>query len=318
MSRRARLRLRLCPTAIVAIVAILAVARAAAGVEGPQVDVALDPPVLTVGDPVEATLEIVVAGDGSDVLFPDWSKGWGDAEVLDAGEVERTPIGEGARLRQRLRLTAFKPGKVALPPVAIRLDRDGSSRVSTPAGLELEVRSVLPEDEAEVAPMPPEPPRPLALPTAAYWTMGALVAAIVAAALVARRRARGAKPVRALSPFEELVGALGALGDAAPEPGYERLSNALRRYLGRALDFPAVESSTREIERALAARRLDPALVQRAARLLRESDLVKFGRRAAARELLAQRAADARGIGEAVELHLRPAVTTEQGGEAAA
>lgn len=287
------------------------------GAEEAPVSVTLDPPTLTVGDPVEATLEVVVAGDGSEVRFPDWSKGWGEAEVLDAGEVERTVVGDGVRLRQRLRLTAFEPGKIALPPVAVRIGSGGET-ATTPAGLELEVRSVLPPDEAEAEPLPPEPPRRYPAPEAALWTIGALVAAIAAAAWLARRRARATAPQPEAAPLEELFAALARLPAEAPEPAHGHLSAVLRRYLGRALDFHAVESSTREVERALAARHLDPSLIHRTARLLRESDLVKFGRRPASAQQLTARISEAREIGEAVESHLRPAPAEAVGSEAAA
>lgn len=287
------------------------------GAEEAPVSVTLDPPALTVGDPVEATLEVVVAGDGSEVRFPDWSKGWGEAEVLDAGEVERTVVGDGVRLRQRLRLTAFEPGKIALPPVAVRIGSGGET-ATTPAALELEVRSVLPPDEAEAQPLPPEPPRRYPAPEAALWTIGALVAAIAAALWLARRRARATAPQPEAAPLEELLASLARLPAEAPEAGHGHLSAVLRRYLGRALDFHAVESSTREVERALAARHLDPSLIHRTARLLRESDLVKFGRRPASAEQLTARISEAREIGEAVENHLRPAPAEAVGSEAAA
>lgn len=298
------------------LVAALGTSPLLAGEEAP-VSVTLDPPALTVGDPVEATLEVVVAGDGSEVRFPDWSKGWGEAEVLDASEVERTVVGDGVRLRQRLRLTAFEPGKIALPPVAVRIGSGGET-ATTPAGLELEVRSVLPPDEGEVAPLPPEPPRRYPAPEAALWTIGALVAAIAAALWLARRRARATAPRPEAAPLEELLAALASLPAEAPEPGLGHLSAVLRRYLGRTLDFHAVESSTREVERALAARHLDPSLIHRTARLLRGSDLVKFGRRPASAEQLTARISEAREIGEAVESHLRPAPAEAVGSEAAA
>lgn len=301
------------PTRACLLLAALATSPLLAAEETP-VTVSLDPPALTVGDPVEATLEVVVAGEGSAVRFPDWSRGWGEAEVLDAGDIERTVVGAGVRLRQRLRLTAFKPGRIALPPVAVKIGPGGES-ATTPEGLELEVRSVLPPDEAEAEPLPPEPPRRYPAPEAALWTIAAMVAAIAAALWFARRRARATAPQPAAAPLEELLAALATLPSEAPEPGHGHLSAILRRYLGRALDFHAVESSTREVERALAARHLDPTLIHRAARLLRESDLVKFGRRPATAEQLTARISDAREIGQAVEHHLRPepadAVATE-------
>ncbi len=119
---------------------------------------------------------------------------------------------------------------------------------------------MLPGEAAQATPMPPEPPRPLPRPSAALWTIGALALAIAAAAWFARRAGAGvaaSSSTPALAPFPELEAALSALAGEAPAPGHARLSAALRRYLGRALGFPAVESTTREIERQLAARRLD-------------------------------------------------------------
>lgn len=300
-----------------ALLLLVRFAAPAEGAEAPAVSVTLEPPAITVGDPVEATLELVVDGDGSDVRFPDWSKGWGAAEVLEAGAPESTPVGGGARVRQRLRLTAFQPGEIELPAVTVRLGEDEAT-AATPQDLKLEVRSVLPPDDAEAAPLPAEPPRRYPLPAAAIWTIAALAAAIAAALWLARRRAKSGTPTAAAPPLPELLAALAALREASPEPGHARLSAALRHYLGRALEFPAVESSTREVERALTARHLEPSLVHRTARLLRDSDLVKFGRRPATAEQLADRVVEARDLGEAVERHLHPEPEQAEAKEAAA
>lgn len=298
--------------AALALAALLLAPPGAAPAQAPAaVAVTLDPPALTVGDPVAATLELVVEGDGADALFPDWTNGWGEAEVLEAGPVERTPVGGGTRLRQRIRITAFRPGEIALPPVEVLRGASGPAIAATPATLALEVRSVLPADESEIAPLPPEPPRPLDLPRAVFWAIGGMLAAILAAALLARRRRLADAAAPAVPPHAELLAALDALAGAEPEAGHRALSHALRRYLGRALAFPALESTTREIERALASRHLEAALVRRAGRLLREGDLVKFGRRPASGADLEAGVAEARAVGEAVEAHLRPPAASE-------
>jgi hypothetical protein len=123
------------------------------------------------------------------------------------------------------------------------------------------------------------------------------------------RAARAEAP--ALPPLPELAAALAALAGEAPAPGHARLSAALRRYLGRALDFHAVESTTREIERQLAARRLDAALVARSARLLRDADQVKFARRDATSGELERRRQEALELAGAVEDHLHPPAAEE-------
>jgi hypothetical protein len=289
-----------------ATLALLAWARLAGAQE---VEVDLAPRSITVGDPVTATLSVVV--DGADAnaepRFPDWSKGWGEAEVLASTPVERLAEGSRFRFVQKLELTAFRPGSVPLPPVAVRVGADPERELATP-DLAIEVRSVLPAGEASPAPRPAEPPRPLPRPVAALWTIGALAAAVLAAALLWRRRAVAAPlaVAAAVPPFPELEAALAELAGDEPVAGHARLSAALRRYLGRTLGFPAVESTSREIERALAARSLEPSLVARAARLLREADQVKFARRATSADELARRGAAARAVAESVEAHLAP------------
>lgn len=281
-----------------------------AGAARAGVEVALEPPAITVGDPATATLSVEVPA-GASATFPDWTRGWGDAQVLEAGPVESTPAGGRTRYQQRLKLTAFHTGKIELPPVAVRIAND---REELTAAAALEVRSVLPADPAQATPMPPEPPRPLPRPVAAFWTIGALALAIAGAVWLARRAgaaAAGAAAAPALPPLPELEAALAALAGAAPAPGHARLSAALRRYLGRALGFPAVESTTREIERQLAARRLEASLVARSARLLRDADQVKFARREATAEELERRRVEALALAGAVETHLRPPAAEE-------
>lgn len=277
-----------------------------------EVEVTLDPPAITVGDPATATLAVDLPGNAT-LTFPDWSRGWGDARVLEAGPVEATPAGGRTRYRQRITLTAFRIGKIELPPVAIRTE-GGAGELTTPKALALEVRSVLPADAAQSTPMPPEPPRPLPRPRAALWTIGALALAIAAAAFAARRAglvraAAGEAP--ALPPLPELEAALAALAGVAPASGHARLSTALRRYFGRALGFHAVESTTREIERQLAARHLEATLVARSARLLRDADQVKFARRDATSDELERRRTEALALAGAVETHLRPPAAEE-------
>lgn len=282
--------------------------------ESPGVAVTLDPPAITVGDPATATLTLEVEGGGPP-SFPDWSRGWGDAQVVEAGPIESAPAGARTRYLQKLKLTAFRTGKVELPPVAVRLD-GSAGELRTPAALALEVRSVLPADARQATPMPPEPPRPLPAPAAALWTIGALAAAVLAAAWLARRAgtaAAGAAEPPALPPLAELEAALAALRGEASTPGHARLSAALRRYLGRALGFHAVESTTREIERQLAARRLEAALVSRSTRLLREVDQVKFARREATADDLERRCGDALEVAGALERHLHPPAPAQEG-----
>ena len=87
---------------------------------------------------------------------------------------------------------------------------------------------------------------------------------------------------------------------------HTRLSFALRRYLGRRLPFPAVESTTSDIQRQLLSRRMPGPLVRQTVELLRACDLVKFARQQAAETTARERTATARRIAEELESHLAP------------
>lgn len=277
----------------------------------PRVEATIDPPAITVGDPATVTVAVTVDVGAPEPRFPDWSRGWGEAQVLDSSAVESQPEGAGTRYLQRIQLTAFRTGRIDLPPQPIRLGSASDPVATTPGDLRIEVRSVLPPEAEAATPLPPEPPQPLPRPAAALWTIAAFALAITAAAWAVRRAGRAAAAGGVarpdLPPLPELEAALAALAGAAPAPGHARLSTALRRYLGRALGFHAVESTTREVERQLAARRLDAALAARAVRLLREADQVKFARRAASADDLERRRGEALTVASGVEAHLHPA-----------
>ena len=276
----------------------------------PTIAVQFEPSSPAVGDPVVATLTLPLAADDAarEVTFPDWTKGWGEAEVLNASAVEKTPAADGVVLVQRLRLTVFRPGKTALPQVEVRLSGEPGRRATTPPGLELEVRSVIASDDKELKPAPPSPLRALAVPLSFWWTVAVGSALAAVAAVLAWKRRPGVDLLAApeLSPLAELERALGLLAAEAPAGAFAHLSQALRRYLGRRLGFRALESTTTELQRRLAALRLDTALVQRSVRLLRLSDQVKFARRPAESSEAAARIAETREIAAAVESHLAP------------
>jgi hypothetical protein len=215
---------------------------------------------------------------------------------------------------QQLRLTAFRPGTTALPPVAIRLAGEPELRASTPPDLALEVRSVIAPDDKELAPAPPSPPRSLAVPRSFWWTLATGGALAIFAAVLAWRRRPTADPFSApeLSPLDELERALGLLAAEPPAGAFAHLSQALRRYLGRRLGFRALESTTTEVQRRLAAQRFEPALVQRAVRLLRLADQVKFALRPAESAEATARISESRELARAIESHLAPAVEVAQ------
>lgn len=275
----------------------------------PRVDVSLNPRQVTVGDRIEAvlTLRANPAALAGDPRFPAWSRTWGEAEVLEKEEAKRV----GAVWQQRVVLAAFRTGKIDLPPVAVAVPlRDRTLQVKTP-NLAIQVRSVLPPGEENPKPKPAAPPRMLPIGEAFWWTLAALSAlallALWGAWRQSRRKVAEAEAARPpLPPFDELLRELDGLGD---DPSavrlHTRLSHALRHYLGRSLDFPALESTTSEIQRRLSLRLPGP-LVRPVIELLRACDLVKFARQEVGQERTQERIAAARRTAREIEQHLRP------------
>jgi hypothetical protein len=256
-----------------------------------------------------------------------------------AGGGDASAAGSVAVYRQRLQLAAFRPGEIPLPPVEVALPAspaaDGdepAALLATPGGLVLAIDSVLPaaggpgdqagEEAAEPAPMPPAAPRPLPLGAPFLWAAAVGLAACLAAIAWAVRRARAAAAITtgtpSVPPFEELCAAVAAArAEPSPAAGLTRLSLALRRYLGRALGFPAAESSTAEVRRRLAARRLPADLPRRAVALLAACDLVKFARRPATAGELTGHADSALGLAGDLEAWLHPPAASEGAAESA-
>lgn len=280
------------------------------------VTVSLTPNGPTVGDPVWATISLSVPSEelAGDPRFPTWGKTWGEAEVVKAEPPVKLSEHNGVAVwEQRLTLAAFKPGQVALTPVQIAIPRKtGTGVVATPAGLAIAVRSVIPPNEKNPRPKPAAALRPLPLGERFWWTVAVLSALCLLGAWLLhrqsrRRAAQAGQPVPVLEPFEELAAELDRLG---AEPSmillHTRLSFALRRYLGRRLPFPAVESTTTDIQRQLLSRRMPGPLVRQTVELLRACDLVKFARQPVGEAQARERAEAARRIAAEFESHLAP------------
>ncbi|MFL6260100.1 MAG: hypothetical protein ACJ76Y_10335 [Thermoanaerobaculia bacterium] len=260
------------------------------------------------------TVQVPTAGLVAEPRFPAWGKTWGEAEIVSSPKpVKVSEQGGTAVWEQRLTIAAFNTGSVPLPPVAVAIPyKSGTVQTATPAGLALAVRSVIPADEKNPEPRPPAPPRSLSLGARFWWTLAALAAACAGLFLWLRRRRRegapGARP--ALEPFAELAAELDRLlGEPSMLAFHTGVSFALRRYLGRRLPFPAVESTTSDIQRQLLSRRMPGPLTRQTVELLRACDLVKFARLEVGEAQGRARAEAARRIAGEWESHLAPKET---------
>lgn len=291
--------------------ALAAPAAAAAADDGvtPRLAVSLAPATVTVGDPITVTASLELPRPGAPASLEVAESGRGEVQRLDEPRLERTPSGDGERLTWTFRVAAFRPGRFELAPPVVRLGADPSLEIPVDSRLRIEVRSVL-EGADDTAPAPSAAPRPMPLGAAPWWTLAALAAAVVAAGIALARRpppAAPPPPVPALPPFVELERALAALGGTGAGAGHASLSRALRRYLGRALAFPALESTTAEIAHRLGRRgAVDPGHVRRIRRLLGECDGVKFARRPADEGELEARRQEALAIAREIEHALVP------------
>lgn len=275
-----------------------------------QVQVGLSPHQPTVGDRVVATitLEVEPGSLSADPRFPTWKATWGEAEVVEKAEPEKV---SETTWRQRLVLAAFRTGQVPLPPVQIAVPlRDRTVQVPTPAGLSLDVVSVLPRGEKNPRPKPERPPVRLPIGEAFWWTLGAMsLACLILGALLLRKRKTQEEPEARpeMAPFPELAAALDRLSsEGSAVRLHTSLSLAFRRYLARTLGFPAEERTSSEIHRSLLSGRLPAPMVRQAVELLRACDLVKFARLEVDEDLAHQRIDTARRIAGEIEERLRP------------
>lgn len=277
------------------------------------VAVTLEPATLTVGDPVRATiaLEAQTAELTGDPRFPAWGTTWGDAEVLKAGNPVKVWERDGkARWEQRLTVTVFRPGKVALPAVEIAVPfKTRTVKARSAEALALEVRSVLPKNEPDPQAKPAAPPVSLPLGERFWWTVAGLGAlCLLLGWLLFRRRAKAAAPaVPALPPFEELAAALDRLAaEPSPLALHTGLSLVTRRYLSRRLPFPALESTTTDVQRQLLSRRIPGPVARRTVELLWACDLVKFARQPVGEAQTRERLETARKLAHEYEVYLAP------------
>jgi hypothetical protein len=272
-----------------------------------------------VGDPIEAvlTLQAPAGALAADPRFPVWGTSWGDAEILEKGAPQKV-AGQIDTWRQRLVIAAYRTGKVELPPVAVALPgKERTLQASTPAGLSLDVRSVLPPNEKAPQPKPPAALRPLPVGARFWWTLAGMSAltALLGWALWRRGRRRPAAGEAArppLAPFAELAAALDSLAaESSMLRLHTRISSALRRYLGRTLGVPAPESTTSEIQRLLLARRIPAPVARQVIELLRACDLVKFARQEVSEARGRERAEAALQLAGNIEKHVRPPAPAE-------
>src|SRR5690242_13752062 len=264
-----------------------------------QAAVGIEPDTVRVGDPFTVSIG-VRAPLGSTIVFPAAPDSTKTVQGLDPVRVETRPDSGGLVQWGYYRVAAWNIGDqpISLGDVAVTLA--GRTRRIAIAGRKVFVASVLPADSAQRI---PKPARPLYEFAATPWWLWLTVALALALVLLLwwwwRRRKRGKRAipidpfVRAEREFRR-VEALG-LVDAGERGRYVALmTEVLRDYLAaRYPDAPLSLTST-ELLAALRNERGIPN--ERLMRLLNETDLIKFARRAITADRARELGREARAI----------------------
>jgi hypothetical protein len=204
----------------------------------------------------------------------------------------RVAKGDRAETTFELPLVNVKTLDPRLPALRLRVDGPEGARELEVPETPIRMRSLVAEEHAADAAHAhhgPKPPVPVLVRSFLWaWIAGAL-ALIVAAVFVIReiRRRRALRPTPALPPpsaEEEAMARLVALKQRRPwarglgRAAVFELSEIMRAYLGRRLQFPALDLTTEELLAELQARRPFALDLADLSRDLSWQDLVKFAK----------------------------------------
>ena len=245
-----------------------------------------EPSEFSIGDLVTVIIEAEHAPH-LDLSLPEQPGSLGSFEVRSVEELEPTSTATGVTSSWKLTVSTFETGQMTFPELELTVTGSSTGPFTvTTESVQLEVRSVLPEEAEDILDIK----SPLDIPRAWWtywpWLAGALLLGLVGW-WVWRRRTRGVPGGRAglprLPPEEEALAALRALeasdllGHEQVRPFYTKLSEILRRYLWRRFGIVALEATTSEIVLQLAETGAG-TLSAPANSILQECDLVKFAK----------------------------------------
>lgn len=244
---------------------------------------------LTLGDRFELHLEIAHDPD-TELAFPRQAQA-GDIDVIDVSTPATRNEGDRLVTEVTYELAAFNVGPLLVGPIAVDLLDAGGQTIQQltidPQPIDVlstagNNQSVLQLRDIEGQYVPPEATSARAQPylIAAAIAVGVILLAL-AAVFIWRRLRQPAAASPGLSPEEQAAADLEDLASQGllagrPSENYSRLSRAVRTYLASRYGFPALSSSTREIEREMLARGLDRWQARLVSGLLSECDDVVF------------------------------------------
>ena len=267
-------------------VALLALGLVGAAVPGyaQRVATGISRDTIRVGDAFRAVVRIAVA-PGTGVLMPDTLPAVEDIENAGNVRLRRDSTSEGVSVVAAYPLTAWRPGPLALPALAVIVQEGTAERTLSIDLPDIAVLSVLPADTTGIEPKPLKD----VLGGSRIWWPWLLAALLLLLALALaywwyrRRKGAGQPPMEALPmimprarALEELerIRKLGLIERQEFKQFYTLVSEVVRQYMASAERAWSTDLTTDE----LAHRTRQAGDAAAAISVLRSSDHVKFAR----------------------------------------
>jgi hypothetical protein len=287
----------------VILLVLMMAAAPAWGADDLQVSLTPEQSELTVGDPLQLTLEVTHPA-GTQVIIPRLDPVWGSFEVRSQSPATTATNDDGTETtRQIVEVSLFDIGEVETPPWSLTLTDGAGGVFEEPVPpVTLTVVPTLDAEDNELRDIKPQ--AGLAVPATWPWIVGGLLLAVAlaVAGLWAYRRWRGqpflAPALDTRSPlqvaYDELarIEGLGLLEQAQFKEYYTLVTDCLRTYLEQQFGLRVFDRTTSELRVLLRGSDLAPEHSRRFLDLFAESDLVKFAKfrpdRETARALLGE------------------------------
>jgi len=258
--------------------------------EGIQVTLTPDREELTVGDPVQLTLEVTHPA-GYQVILPKLEQAWGPFEVRGQSQATTTANDDGSETtRQTIQVTLFDLGEFETPELQFGVsDAAGQVSEETVPSVSLAVVPSLAEDDNDLRDIKPQ--ATLNVPPIWPWIVGGVLVAAIAATVGwwAYRRRQG-KPFGLASAgdnrpawqvaFDTLdaIEGMDLLERGRFKEYYTLVTDALRAYLENQFGLRVFDRTTSELKPILQHSELQPEHGRRLLDLFADSDLVKFAK----------------------------------------
>ena len=257
--------------------------------EGIQITLTANQSELTVGDPVELTLEVNHPA-GYQVIIPKLEGNWGPFEVWDQSQATTVANDDGTETTiQTITVTLFDLGAFETPVLPLTIsDGTGGVLEETTPPVSLTVTPTLAEDDTTLKDIRPQVG--MKLPSVLPWVLGGwfLAAVLAGGGWWLYRRWRGdslfGPVVDDRPPYQVAFDELDRIdGLKLPETGrfkehYTLVTDCLRTYIEMQFHVHAFDRTTTELKRSLSQSSMVPDHVRRFIDLFVESDFVKFAK----------------------------------------